>query len=35
MSACLRGHIAETILSDKYEDAKRLALTYSDIFGQQ
>ena len=33
MSACLRGHIAETILSDKYDDAKRLAYTYSDIFG--
>ena len=35
MSACLRGHIAETILSDKYDDAKRLAHTYSDIFGKQ
>jgi DNA polymerase-3 subunit alpha len=34
MSACLRGHIAETILSDKYEDAKRLAYTYSDLFGR-
>ncbi|SPF43630.1 DNA polymerase III subunit alpha [Candidatus Sulfopaludibacter sp. SbA4] len=34
MSACLRGHIAETILSDKYEDARRLAHTYSDIFGR-
>src|SRR3954463_4569409 len=34
MSACLRGHIAETILSDKYDDAKRLAHTYSDIFGK-
>jgi DNA polymerase-3 subunit alpha len=34
MSACLRGHIPETILSDKYDDAKRLALTYSDIFGR-
>ena len=33
MSACLRGHIAETILADKYEEAKRLAYTYSDIFG--
>ena len=33
MSACLRGHIPETILSDKYDDAKRLALTYADIFG--
>src|SRR5579862_8659335 len=34
LSACLRGHIAETILSDKYEDARRLAHTYSDIFGR-
>jgi len=34
MSACLRGHIPETILSDKYEDARRLAHTYSDIFGR-
>jgi DNA polymerase-3 subunit alpha len=33
MSACLRGHIAETILNDKYDDAKRLAHTYSDILG--
>src|ERR1051326_4039733 len=35
MSACLRGHIAETILSDKYDDARRLAHTYSDIFGRE
>ena len=34
MSACLRGHIPETILSDKYDDARRLAHTYADIFGQ-
>src|SRR3954453_17905259 len=34
MLACLRGHIAETILSDKYDDAKRLAHTYSDILGK-
>jgi DNA polymerase III subunit alpha len=33
MSACLRGQIAETILADRYEEAKRLALTYADIFG--
>jgi DNA polymerase-3 subunit alpha len=33
MSACLRGHIAETILADRYEDARRLAYTYSDLFG--
>ncbi len=34
MSACLRGHVAETILADKYEEARRLAHTYSDIFGR-
>src|ERR1700720_2991587 len=34
LSACLRGHIAETILADKYEDARRLAHTYSDILGR-
>ncbi len=34
MSACLRGHIPETILSDKYEDARRLAHSYADIFGK-
>jgi len=34
MSACLRGHIPETLLSDKREDARRLAHTYADIFGR-
>jgi DNA polymerase-3 subunit alpha len=34
MSACLRGHIAETILADRYEEARRIAHTYSDIFGR-
>ncbi len=34
LSACLRGHIAETILADKYDDARRLAHTYSDILGR-
>src|SRR5579863_10435239 len=34
MSACLRGDINETILADKYDDAKRLAYTYQDIFGK-
>ncbi len=34
MSACLRGHIPETILNDKYDDARRLAHTYADIFGK-
>lgn len=35
LSACLRGHIAETILADKYEDARGLAQTYLDIFGRR
>ena len=35
MSACLRGIIAETILADKYEEARRLAHTYADILGPQ
>jgi DNA polymerase-3 subunit alpha len=34
LSACLKGHIAETILADQYEEAKRLAFTYADIFGR-
>jgi DNA polymerase-3 subunit alpha len=34
MSACLRGDINETLLADKYEEAKRLAYTYQDIFGK-
>ena len=27
MSACLRGDINETLLADKYDDARRLAYT--------
>ncbi len=34
MSACLRGHIPEIILSDKYDDARRMAHQYADIFGK-
>src|SRR5689334_18735232 len=34
LSACLRGDINETLLADKYADAKRLAYTYQDIFGR-
>src|SRR5712691_7216868 len=33
MSACLRGHIPEAVLSGKYDDARRLAHQYGDIFG--
>jgi len=34
LSACLRGDLNETILNDKYDDARRLAYTYRDIFGK-
>ena len=34
MSACLRGDINETILADRYEEARRLANEYSDLFGK-
>jgi len=34
LSACLRGDINETILADRYDHARRLAYTYSDIFGK-
>jgi DNA polymerase-3 subunit alpha len=33
LSACLRGDLQETLLADRYEDAKRLAYTYQDMFG--
>jgi len=35
MSACLRGDINETLLSNRYEEAKRLAYSYADMFGKQ
>ncbi len=34
LSACLRGDINETILADRYDDAKRLANEYADLFGR-
>ena len=34
MSACLRGHIPETILNEKYDDARRMAHQYGDVFGK-
>ncbi len=33
LSACLRGDINETLLADRYEDARRLAYEYTDLFG--
>jgi DNA polymerase-3 subunit alpha len=34
LSACLRGDLNETILQDRYDDARRLAHTYRDMFGK-
>ena len=33
MSACLRGDINEALMGDRYQEGKRLALEYADIFG--
>ncbi|MGH9614365.1 MAG: DNA polymerase III subunit alpha, partial [Bryobacteraceae bacterium] len=35
LSACLRGDICEAVVGDRYEEAKRLAYNYSDIFGRE
>ena len=34
LSACLKGDINETLLGDRYEDARRMAYQYTDIFGR-
>ena len=34
LSGCLRGDISESLTAQRYEDARRLAYTYQDIFGQ-
>ena len=34
LSACLRGAINETLMADRCEEGKRLAYTYTDIFGR-
>ncbi|MFN7920001.1 MAG: DNA polymerase III subunit alpha [Bryobacteraceae bacterium] len=34
MSACLRGDINETILNERYADARRFAHEYEDMFGK-
>ena len=34
LSACLRGDLNEAVLGDRYEDARRLAHTYRDMFGR-
>ncbi len=33
LSACLRGDINETLLGDRYDEARRLAHEYADLFG--
>ncbi len=33
MSACLRGDVNETLMNDKYDEARRLAGEYVDMFG--
>ncbi len=33
LSACLRGDINETLLGDRYDEARRLAYEYTDLFG--
>ncbi len=34
LSACLRGDINETLLQDRYDDARRIAYEYTDMFGK-
>ncbi len=34
LSACLRGDINETLMADKYEDARKIAFDYQDMFGK-
>jgi DNA polymerase III subunit alpha len=34
LSACLRGDINETLAGDRYDEARRLAYEYSDMFGR-
>ncbi|MDO8585082.1 MAG: DNA polymerase III subunit alpha [bacterium] len=33
LSACLAGEVARNLMADRYEEAKRVALEYQDIFG--
>jgi DNA polymerase-3 subunit alpha len=34
LSACLRGDINETLMADRYEEARRIAYDYVDMFGR-
>jgi DNA polymerase-3 subunit alpha len=35
MSACLRGDINEALIAQRYEEGRRLAYEYADIFGKE
>src|SRR5579863_1128728 len=35
MSACLRGDVNETLLADRYDEAKKMSYEYSDLFGKK
>jgi DNA polymerase III subunit alpha len=35
LSACLKGDINEAMLEDRYQDGKKLAYEYQDIFGKE
>jgi DNA polymerase-3 subunit alpha len=34
LSGCLKGDISEALAADRYDEARRLAYTYLDIFGK-
>jgi DNA polymerase III subunit alpha len=34
LSACLRGDVNETLLADRYQEARRMSHEYSDMFGK-
>ncbi len=34
LSACLRGDINETLMADRYDEARRIAYEYTDMFGK-
>jgi DNA polymerase III subunit alpha len=34
LSSCLRGDLNESILADKYEEGRRMAYEYTDVFGK-
>ncbi len=34
LSGCLKGDVQETLLQDRYDDARRLAYEYQDLFGK-